>query len=276
MDWTGHHWLVELDGSKTEMGHSVQSGVSSQLPIMMTFRKLAHALVWTKRHLCRQLEVDTISSLEQFIIDTDICLDVGAHGGSWTAPLSALVKRGHVYAFEALPYYADVLTITLKLLMRWNITVINMAVADRVTVMPVVWKDAAGNKLTGMTHMAGNDEYSGETMFVPAISLDAFCEGIPAQRIRFVKCDVEGAELLVLKGAVRMIQTWRPLFYCELCREYCQRYGYSPDDVFAFFENQGYRPYMISSSVGWSPVASFDSRQGDVLFVPAETVVVAR
>lgn len=56
-----------------------------------------------------------------------------------------------------------------------------------------------------------------------------------------MKCDVEGAELSVLRGASETIDRSRPRVYCELYESYCTQYGYSSMDVFAFFDARRYR-----------------------------------
>ena len=97
-------------------------------------KQFLHSLVWTKRHLTGQYDVSEISVVARFIRPDEICLDIGAHAGSWTRPLSKLVERGHVYAIEALPYYAKVLKLTVALLRLKNVSVINRAVRREIKV----------------------------------------------------------------------------------------------------------------------------------------------
>lgn len=237
----------------------------------MSVRQYIHALVWTKRHLLHQYSHHELSHIQPFLAESDICFDIGAHGGSWTRPLAHAVPKGHVYAFEALPYYAQVLSMTLKLLGCRNVTVVNKAVTDRNGTTRLVWKDSAGKRLTGRTHVATVNENSGQTVSVDTVTLDSFCQSLGAPRITFVKCDVEGTELSVLKGSVNLIETWQPLFYCELWHEYCQRYGYAPEDVFQFFRQRGYKPYTISPSAGLIPIdPKTYPGEADVLFAPNE------
>ncbi|MGD9057220.1 MAG: FkbM family methyltransferase, partial [Desulfobacterales bacterium] len=124
----------------------------------ITPKTIIHSIIWIKRHLIGQLKVSAISAIQQFIIPSDVCIDVGAHAGSWALPLSKLVYKGHVYAFEALPYYSSVLNIAFYLLQRKNITILNNAVVDCNRPVRLVWKDKNGNRLTGKTHVAGEKE----------------------------------------------------------------------------------------------------------------------
>jgi hypothetical protein len=81
---------------------------------------------------------------------------------------------------------------------------------------------------------------------------------------------VEGAELLVLRGAARTIDESRPLVFCELYDEYCRCYGYSAADVFDFFAGRSYRS-MAFDGRAFRPIdRSAYGGAGDVLFVPRE------
>ncbi len=197
----------------------------------------------------------------------DIFLDVGVHAGSWTIPASRALTAGHVYAFEALPYYAQVLKATLTLFGRQNVTVIVGAVSDAEGEADVVWKDASGRRLTGMTRISrGNDE--GEKVRVSALTIDSFRRCHPNGRVRLMKCDVEGAELLVMRGAAATIDADRPLVFCELYDAYCARYGYSSRDVFAFFAARGYRTMSFEDGAFEPLDPAGYGGAGDVLFVP--------
>jgi FkbM family methyltransferase len=239
-------------------------------PARAGVREVAHALLWTKRHRFGQLRVAEMAHLARFLREDDVCLDVGAHGGAWTVPLARRVPRGHVYAFEALPYYARVLHLMLRIARIRNATVLNYAVSDTAAPAALVWRDLRRRPLTGLTHLRGTAEESPDLVEVPGITLDGFCARLSRERIRFVKCDVEGAELRVLRGAVQMTARWRPLFYCEIRQAYCRRYGYDALDVFEHFRGRTYQPHLVGSS-GLTRIRPQDYREeGDVLFVPEE------
>ena len=236
-------------------------------PILET----AHAIVWTKRHLLGQLQVPALEVLGSFISPDDLCFDVGAHGGSWSVKLARLVSKGHVYAFEALPYYSRVLDITLSLLRIRNVTVVSKAVTDGDRNVPLVWQDSHGGMLTGRTHIAGPDENPGHRLLVQGICLDSFCRQLQVtnSKIRFVKCDVEGNELAVLRGATEMIARWHPIFFLEIWQEHCARYGYDPEDVFDFLAQRDYESYVVSPAMRLVSVDSVHYEgKGDVLFLP--------
>ena len=232
-------------------------------------RHILHALVWTRRHLAGELAVPELSTLLPLLHPEEIFLDVGAHAGGWAIPVSRVLTAGHVYAFEALPHYAQVLRTTLAFLRRRNVTVVLGAVSDAEGELPIVWKDVAGRRLTGRTHIGRGGE-AGSAVRVRALTIDRFCQEHPGGRVRLVKCDVEGAELMVLRGAAATIDRWRPIVFCELYDEYCAHYGYSARDVFAYFASRGYRPMQFEGGAFRDLDPGTYSGVGDVLFVPLE------
>jgi FkbM family methyltransferase len=237
-------------------------------------KSFLHALVWMRRHRAGVLPAPEFAPLARCLAADDVFIDVGVHAGSWSVPASRVLTSGRVYAFEALPYYAGVLKIMLRLMGRGNVTVIVGAVSDREGEVEIVWKDASGRRLTGMTHINRGGE-AGGMVRVPALTIDAFRRTHPAGRIRLIKCDVEGAELMVLRGAAATIEASRPLVFLELYEAYCSQYGYAAADVFAFFQARQYRSMQFQDG-GFAPLYAGDyGGSGDVLFVPAEIEIGA-
>ncbi len=56
----------------------------------------------------------------------------------------------------------------------------------------------------------------------------------------FISLDVEGAELLVLRGGVETLKRHHPGLLLEWAPAYFAHYGYSEDDVEEFILNCGY------------------------------------
>ncbi len=236
----------------------------------MPIRNTIHALVWAYRHAMGKLAVPEIDAISKYLSPDSICLDVGAHGGSWSRALARVVSKGQVYSFEALPYYADVLRKTLKLLGQRRVNVLNRAVAEKDGFVQLARQDCEGNTLTGKTHVAVNGEGAQGLISVPSVTLDSFWQEIGEQQVGFVKCDVEGFELFVLRGARKLIEGCRPIFYNELNVEWCERYGYTPADIFAFFKECDYAPFYLNAVSGLVSVDVEKHVNGDILFVPKE------
>jgi FkbM family methyltransferase len=239
---------------------------------MYTLRQFIHGILLTRRHITNRLEVKEIEVIKQFLQPPDVCLDIGAHGGAWSRPLAKIVSKGRVYSFEALPYYASVLNITFKLLRLKNVKIINKAVTDKNGHISIVWKGEDGKRLTGKTHIRSASEQSENTISVETVRLDTFFDKKYSEKIRFIKIDVEGAELFVIKGALNLIKNHRPVVYSELDTRWTSRYNYTVADVFNLFETLEYHSFIIDKNNSTLiPTAINTYRgKGDVLFIPNE------
>jgi FkbM family methyltransferase len=198
-----------------------------------------HAVVWYQRHLRGRMPVPELAQILPLLKPTDTVVDVGAHAGSWSVPLARRVNQGAVYAFEALPYYASVLRKLTALMRHGNVRIINQAVTATPQTVKMVWLDPAGRRITGLTHIAGNNEDATGTVEVAGQPLDVALAGSPG-RVSFIKCDVEGAEFGVFLGAALTIERHRPMVFAELVPDHLKRYGHSLDDVFGFFAAREY------------------------------------
>lgn len=237
---------------------------------MYSIKELIHGLVWAKRNFLNEYKVKEIEVVRKFLREDDICVDVGAHAGSWAIPLSRIVPKGIVWGFEALPYYARVLGITTTILCRGNIKIVNKAVLSSEQEVNIQWKDSDGERLTGKTHVAFDGEGLVEPVAVQGTSLDSFFakNNTEGKRIAFIKIDIEGAELFALRGAADIINRWHPVLYLEIYEEYCRSYGYSYEDIFEFMSGFGYQAFVINIDSEVIPItAATYSKQGDVLFI---------
>jgi len=61
--------------------------------------------------------------------------------------------------------------------------------------------------------------------------------------VDIIKCDVEGAELLVYQGGIKTIETFKPVVFTEMLRKWSAKFGYHPNDIIALFSQQGYLCY---------------------------------
>lgn len=225
-------------------------------------------MIWVKHHLFGQLTIEPLSIIRHFIDPKDVCFDIGAYAGAWTMPLSKLCQ--HVYAFEALPYYNNLLHMSIRLLQRKNITLLNKVVANQNGTINLVWQDQDGQKLPGKTSHTERDNTHASIM-VEGITLDDFLiqRQLNLQKVSFIKMDIEGAELLVLQGATQLITQSHPLLYLEICNDYCQKYGYSAKEIFELLISQGYQSVILQKDLTIQPTdAHHYSGQGNVLFVP--------
>lgn len=177
------------------------------------------------------------------------CIDIGCHIGSFLQKIRTMAPRGRHWAVEPVPFKADWLKKKFP-----DVTVLDVALGES----------------SGTTEFHVNEQqtsYSGtKTRSVPGairtlqVRLRRLDEEIPADaRIGFVKIDVNGAELMALRGAERLLQRDRPAILLECTKGGLDDYGIDAGDVYAFLTgNAGYRILLLKDFPAGGPPLDVD------------------
>lgn len=185
----------------------------------------------------------------------DVVVDVGAYKAGYTYWMRDSVgDTGRVVAIEPQPAQAKYLRRCVDAFGWTNVQVEEVALSSRAgsaTLYVPGRAPSPGASLVGASLPPGSGGYD-----VRTDTLDRVLErcGVDAP-VRLIKCDVEGHELDVFKGAARTLEKYRPLilFECEARHLRLQ----SMADVFSHLEGLGYR-----GSFFWNdrrlPVDAFD------------------
>jgi FkbM family methyltransferase len=151
-------------------------------------------------------EASTSSIIEHLVGDTGVFFDVGANWGWYSVLIATRPSyKGTIHAFEPFPPNFTDLTKMIA----------GAGLDDRVFCHAIALGDSKGEAVMSMpdgihTGLAQvGKEKTG--IKVPLMRLDDL--DLPAPRV--VKIDVEGYELMVLKGAKRVIETARPFIIFE-------------------------------------------------------------
>ncbi|MBK8727243.1 MAG: FkbM family methyltransferase [Holophagaceae bacterium] len=56
----------------------------------------------------------------------------------------------------------------------------------------------------------------------------------------FIKCDVEGAELMVFMGGRATLERCRPAVFTEMLRKWSAKFDYHPNEIITLFQGMGY------------------------------------
>jgi FkbM family methyltransferase len=219
------------------------------------------ARYWRARLRRSRYPYEFRSAIETLVAGGDTVIDVGANVGQYSVLFARLVgAEGRVLAFEPVPRTFGVLRSVLRGLGIGNVDPRRMALGDvdGSTAMTEVL-DEDGLPEPGLAHLASSS--GGGTVDVSVARLDTLRAGsIPFARCAFMKIDVEGAELAVLRGASGVLATDRPAVMVEVDRGMSARYGCTPEQTLAFLADLGYER-----------TESEDVERGpSVLFVPGE------
>lgn len=175
--------------------------------------------------LAQAAQLETLHTALLFVTNWSTAIDGGAYRGEWTA---VMAKRfAAVHAFEPASDIID------DLRQRFTgddkVHVHHAALwheAERVALLP--------DPEHPLKHFGRHVRPGGD---IPAIALDA----LEFESCGLIKLDLEGAELLALKGARRTLKRCRPVVICECKPRMAARYDATADDPGLFLAGLGYR-----------------------------------
>ncbi len=212
--WSGGDWNEStIHYLKDLYGDTIESSVDTET------RRVVKTPVIGQNRL--------IESILPYIVKGQIAIDVGAHQGLHSV---AYANAGAlVYAFEPVASSFTAL---------WRSLYPLGGVA-----MPFAVSDCSGTvglqedpNCTEASYIKGDGE-------IPCVSLDElFSHLFPKKRanICLIKIDTEGFEPKVLKGALNLIKTDRPVVVTECQKATLERNGFTKEDIYGFFTDLDY------------------------------------
>jgi FkbM family methyltransferase len=139
--------------------------------------------------------------IDPIIPDGGIVFDVGGFRGitsQWFAR-----KSHHVHTFEPMPENAESIRMALKARNVENVSVHQIAVSDRIGTSEFHLCAMKGHNSLGRVNTSAHVG----SIQVPTTTLDDFADRNGIGAIDFLKIDVEGFELEVLKGAAKLLSS---------------------------------------------------------------------
>lgn len=229
----GHRWTTTI---RTDSG-CVLAVDPANLDLFLTIQREGSWEPWIRR-VCQMV-----------MRDGGVLFDVGANAGTITNETALACPGITVKAFEPQLALAKLVAVSAAL-----------NGLDDVEVFPVAVGETSGSvQLHLPAHalhasLMASGEAGERSVSVPLIRLDEVVESERLPAPTLIKIDVEGGELGVLKGALRLLTATQPAVIFE-ANESSERFGYTRDDLFALLRQCG--PYQF-----------FRIAPGDVLACP--------
>lgn len=163
------------------------------------------------------------------------CIDIGCHIGSFLQKIVTRSPRGRHYAVEPVPEKARLLKRRFP-----SVTVIDRALGDRTETVDY-FVNTSMSSYSGLKPRAVPGVLN--ALKVSCVRLD---DVIPADaRIGFIKIDVNGAELGVLRGARALLQRDRPFVLLECTQGGLDDYGIDARQVHDLVRETGFELRLI-------------------------------
>ncbi|MBY0277999.1 FkbM family methyltransferase, partial [Candidatus Binatia bacterium] len=186
-----------------------------------------------------QYEVHVAAALDETLrLGMTVCC-VGANIGYHALRAARSVgSTGKVVAFEARPATADLLRRNALLNGLGNVVVLPLAVADRFATYEYVLAQGTNGYIRPVSGEGA--ELAPEATAIQAVPLDALANVLSPLDV--LQMDVEGAEGLVVNGALDLLRAHRPRIFSELCLGQLERTSsMSGEDLLGILAALSYR-----------------------------------
>ena len=198
-------------------------------------------------------------------------LDIGAHHGFFTLLGSRKVGGGgRVLAFEPSPRERRKLLRHLRLNRCTNVQVEACALGSapgEMDLFVVMGSETGCNSLR-----PPNTPQPTKRVRVPVLTLETSLERVKMPQVDFIKLDVEGGELDVLKGADGLLaRRPRPFLLSEVQEIRTEPWGYAAREIIEFLRARGYWWFALQTDGSLMPVPADQTKfDGNFVAVPNE------
>lgn len=215
-------------------------------------------------------EVPESKFMERFLKPGMTVLDIGAHHGYFTLLSARQVgSSGSVISFEPSPREFKRLLTHVRINSCGNVRAEPIALGDkqeRSKLFVVQGRD------TGCNSLRPPDVSEPTTpLEVSTHTLDGYMAETGTKRVDFIKMDVEGAELAVLRGAEDLLARHpRPVILCEVDDRRTRPWGYGKQAVLDLLRSLRFRWFGLDANGNLVPIE--ETQSYNLVAIPEEVV----
>jgi FkbM family methyltransferase len=192
--------------------------------------------------------------VEKLVNNGDNFFDIGANIGWYSINIGKAKKNSKIYCFEPIPRTYKQLQNNIKLNLINNITTHNIGLSNKKGEF-IFYYYIEGSGNASSINLTERENI--KTIQCKVITLDEYTEENKI-RVDFIKCDVEGAELLVFQGGFDTIQRDLPIIFSEILRKWSAKFDYDPNLIFNMFNEIGYQAFTVNENM----LINFDKMEG--------------
>jgi len=190
-------------------------------------------------------EADESDMILRLIKPGDVVFDIGANIGWYTLNILMEHKGTLVYSFEPIKSSYQYLIKNLILNNQNTDKAYNFGLSDKNKTVKFYFDIECAMASSMANLREGEDTVMVECEIK---RLDDFVSSMLSfEKLDFIKCDVEGAELYVFRGGIETIKKYKPIVFSEILRKWSKKFGYHPNDIINLFRSIDYECYVINN-----------------------------
>jgi len=171
------------------------------------------------------------------LLEDHMCIfDIGANVGWYSLNFAQALPTTTIYAFEPIPATFGYLQANISLNQATQVHPHNFGFSDREAELTFYF-DPQGSGGASAVDLHGTGV--AQKIECKVRRLDDFVEA-SGERVDFIKCDVEGAELFVLQGGVETLRKYKPVVFAEMLRKWAAKFNYHPNQIIELMAGLGY------------------------------------
>lgn len=182
--------------------------------------------------------------MENLVADGDNFFDIGANIGWYSINIASSRRATKVFSFEPIPKTYKHLKKNLELNANNNVQAHNFGFSKQAGEFPFYYYPEGSSNASAVNLTSRSDV---ECVQCKVRTLDDYIAET-GERVDFIKCDVEGAELLVFQGGIKTIVHDMPIVFSEILRKWSAKFNYNPNEIFQFFRDLGYRSFSVKAN----------------------------
>ena len=192
-----------------------------------------------------QFELAETSFVERHVQPGMVVLDIGANQGYYTLLASRKVgKQGRVISFEPSPREREALMLHRKLNRCQNVTISEVAVGSERKKADLFVVQGTQTGCNSLRPPAVTDQTA--PVQVEVMQLDEWLVKHAIERVDFIKLDVEGGELDVLKGAELLLERRpRPVILVEIQDLRTEPWGYKAKEIINHLSRKKFKWFQL-------------------------------
>ena len=215
---------------------------------------------------CGLYDYDEMNFLLRYLRAEDSFLDIGANIGVYTLLAASIIDSGNIHSFEVLPKNYQRLQENLHLNQFKQVKTYDVAVSDRSGTIAL--NLAEGDSMPFISNTATNKSIS-----VTTNTLDNLLQNQSLDNLTLAKMDIEGAELLALKGAKNLLnQTYPPVWIMEI-NDTVNNFGHQKQEVVKLLHDYRYSLYSYNADTNQISLMNIEKLSGNNVLAIAGSAV---